>query len=143
MTTPSSLDEHVWSLWSPRHDHQKVDLAFVIDCTQSMGSYIRQAQTHISTISERISRSAFNVHLALVEYRDHPPEDRSFVTKIHNFTSSVTEMKGAYIVCGLKVASLWCLFVTSELATYLKIRTLNRRIYTFRHYMSEMTIIYT
>lgn len=80
--------------WSPRHDSQKVDLAFVIDCTGSMGSYIRQAQKHISNIAETISRTAFNVHLALVEYRDHPPQDQTFVTNKHEFTSSVQEMKG-------------------------------------------------
>jgi hypothetical protein len=34
-----------------------------------------------------------NVHLALVEYRDHPPQDASFVTRTHDFTSSVSTMK--------------------------------------------------
>jgi hypothetical protein len=34
-----------------------------------------------------------DVRLALVEYRDHPPEDMSFVTRAHDFTESVPEMK--------------------------------------------------
>jgi hypothetical protein len=31
--------------------------------------------------------------LALVEYRDHPPEEISFVTRTHDFTDSIKEMK--------------------------------------------------
>ena len=34
-----------------------------------------------------------DVILALVEYRDHPPEETSFVTRTHDFTDSVKEMK--------------------------------------------------
>ena len=90
MTATPSLD-----VLSPRHDDQKVDLAFVIDCTQLMDSYIRRAQRRISTISKKISRSVSDVRLALVEYRDHLPKDRSFVTKVHNFTSLFTVVEGA------------------------------------------------
>ena len=92
MTATPSLD-----VLSPRHDDQKVDLAFVIDCTQLMDSYIRRAQRRISTISKKISRSVSDVRLALVEYRDHLPKDRSFVTKVHNFTSLFTVVEGAWI----------------------------------------------
>lgn len=31
--------------------------------------------------------------LALVEYRDHPPQESTFVTRVHDFTSSDVEMK--------------------------------------------------
>jgi len=31
--------------------------------------------------------------LALVEYRDHPPQDETFVTRVHDFTESIKEMK--------------------------------------------------
>ncbi|EDO43242.1 predicted protein, partial [Nematostella vectensis] len=79
--------------WAPRHDYHKLDLAFIVDCTGSMGEYIRQAQKHVISISETISRTAYNVRLALVEYRDHPPQDKSFVTRVHDFTSDVKEMK--------------------------------------------------
>ena len=79
--------------WAARHDRHKVDLAFIVDCTGSMGPYIRQAQKHIRSIAETVARTAFNVKLALVEYRDHPPQDQSFITKVHDFTSSVNEMK--------------------------------------------------
>ena len=90
---PSSTTMDCQVPWAARHDRQKVDLAFIVDCTGSMGSYIRQAQKHIRTIAETVSRTAFSVKLALVEYRDHPPQDSTFVTKVHDFTFSVSEMK--------------------------------------------------
>ena len=90
---PSSTTMDFQVPWAARHDRQKVDLAFIVDCTGSMGSYIRQAQKHIRTIAETVSRTAFSVKLALVEYRDHPPQDSTFVTKVHDFTFSVSEMK--------------------------------------------------
>ena len=83
--------------WSSRHDSQQVDLAFVVDCTGSMGSYIAQTQRNITFIAETISRTAFNVRFALVEYRDHPPQDESYISRCHDFTSSVSEMKGLCI----------------------------------------------
>ena len=83
------VDDH----WAARHDRNKVDLAFIVDCTGSMGLHIKQAQKHVRSIAETVSRTAFNVKLGLVEYRDHPPQDNSFITKVHDFTHSVEEMK--------------------------------------------------
>lgn len=40
-----------------------------------------------------MSKEKSDVRLALVEYRDHPPQDETFVTKKHDFTDSVKEMK--------------------------------------------------
>lgn len=77
-----------------KHDSSILDLAFAMDCTGSMGSYINTAQKNIRDIVEAIVASEnSNVHLALVEYRDHPPQDKSFVTRTHDFTSSVSTMK--------------------------------------------------
>ena len=82
--------------WSARHDPQQVDLAFVVDCTGSMNSYISRTKRHITLIAESISRTAFNVRFALVEYRDHPPQDESYISRRHDFTSSVAEMRGLF-----------------------------------------------
>lgn len=71
-----------------------LDLAFIMDTTGSMGSYIRSAKENIEAIvNEIIKTSKSRVRLALIEYRDHPPQDRSFVTRVHDFTESVGEMK--------------------------------------------------
>ena len=83
------VDDH----WAARHDRNKVDLAFIVDCTGSMGPHIKQAQKHVRNIAETVARTAFNVKLGLVEYRDHPPQDNSFITKVHDFTHSLDEMK--------------------------------------------------
>lgn len=77
-----------------KHDSTILDLAFAMDCTGSMGSYIKTAQQNIRDIVETIVASEkSNVNLALVEYRDHPPQDSTFVTRAHDFTSSVSQMK--------------------------------------------------
>lgn len=48
-----------------------------MDCTGSMGSYIASATENIRSIVEEIVVSEkSDVHLALVEYRDHPPQVR-------------------------------------------------------------------
>ncbi|KAK2146229.1 hypothetical protein LSH36_623g01083 [Paralvinella palmiformis] len=71
-----------------------LDLAFAMDCTGSMGSYIRNATQNIRKIVEDIiSAEKADVRLALVEFRDHPPQDQSFVTRVHDFTSSVSQMR--------------------------------------------------
>ena len=71
----------------PHHDSQQVDLVFVVDCTGSMHSYIHRIKNKIIHIANSIRRIAFNVRLALVEYRDHPPEDETFVSRVHGFIS--------------------------------------------------------
>ncbi|XP_070569063.1 uncharacterized protein [Ptychodera flava] len=76
------------------HDSSVLDLAFAMDCTGSMGSYIATAQQSIRKIVEEIvSKEKSDIHLALVEYRDHPPQDSTFVTRVHDFTGSVSSMK--------------------------------------------------
>jgi hypothetical protein len=52
-----------------------VDLVFVMDCTSSMGPYIASALENIRSIVEEIVVSEkSDIHLGLVEYRDHPPQ---------------------------------------------------------------------
>ena len=84
------------SLENPRHNRWQVDLAFVVDCTGSTRSYVEKTKSNITKIAETISRrKAFKikVRFALIEYRDHRPQDRRF----HDFTHSVTDMKGLYL----------------------------------------------
>ena len=83
-----------------KHDSKCLDLAFAMDCTGSMGSYINSARDNIRKIVEEIVASEkSDVRLALVEYRDHPPQDRTFVTRTHDFTGSPKTMKGWLDYC--------------------------------------------
>lgn len=77
-----------------KHDGSVLDLAFVMDCTGSMGEYIKTAQNNIRKIVEEIvSSEKSDVQLSLIEYRDHPPQDSTFVTRTHDFTKSVSKMR--------------------------------------------------
>lgn len=59
-----------------------------------MSSYINTARDNIRKIVEDIvAAEKSDVRLALVEYRDHPPQDSSFVTRVHDFTPSIGTMK--------------------------------------------------
>lgn len=74
-----------------------LDIAFVIDTTSSMGPYIQEAKSSIIDIvetSEEPIKEAFpldykeRIKFGIVAYRDHPPQDSSYVTNIMNFTNS-------------------------------------------------------
>lgn len=71
-----------------------LDLAFAMDCTGSMGSYIDSAKNNIVQIVDTIVASErIDVRLAFIAYRDHPPQDSTFVTQVNNFTTSSYTMK--------------------------------------------------
>jgi hypothetical protein len=79
-----------------RVDAVELDLAFCCDCTGSMGAYIRSAQDNIRTIAQRIGDrkgETCSIRYALVKYRDHPPQDTSFITEVYPFTKSLDVMK--------------------------------------------------
>jgi len=72
----------------------QLDLAFACDCTGSMSSYLRSAQDNIRSISQEIhSKAKANVRYGLVKYRDHPPQDSTFVTEVYPFTEDIDVMK--------------------------------------------------
>eukprot|EP00566_Odontella_aurita_P010231 CAMPEP_0113554894 /NCGR_PEP_ID=MMETSP0015_2-20120614/16409_1 /TAXON_ID=2838 /ORGANISM="Odontella" /LENGTH=435 /DNA_ID=CAMNT_0000456099 /DNA_START=137 /DNA_END=1444 /DNA_ORIENTATION=+ /assembly_acc=CAM_ASM_000160 len=79
---------------STKDENSELDLVFVVDNTGSMGSWILSAQQNIQCIIRDIVASeASNVRFGLVSYRDHPPQDTSFVTKTHDFTENVQDMQ--------------------------------------------------
>jgi len=72
----------------------ELDLVFICDCTASMGSYIQSAKENITSIIEQIQASEQrDVQFALISYRDHPPQDNSYVTQVFDFTPSVRKAK--------------------------------------------------
>jgi von Willebrand factor type A domain len=55
----------------------QVDLAFVVDTTGSMGPFIALAQKQMIAMAQALITSAeVDMRLGVVEYRDHPPQDR-------------------------------------------------------------------
>jgi hypothetical protein len=70
----------------------QVDLAFVVDTTGSMGPFIQSAQRQMIALLRALSTSAatpVDLRLAIVEYRDHPPQDTTFVSRPHAFTADL------------------------------------------------------
>jgi len=63
-----------------------LDLAFVVDTTGSMGGLIAAAQNQMVTmIDALVAAAAVDLRLAVVEYRDHPPQD-TLVCRAYPFT---------------------------------------------------------
>jgi hypothetical protein len=65
-----------------------LDLAFVVDTTASMGAFIDTARRHMVAMLRAVAAGAatpVDLRLGVVEYRDHPPQDSSFVARAHAF----------------------------------------------------------
>lgn len=73
-------------------DDEDRDLVFIQDCTGSQGSYITSSTKNIEEISQAIIESGKlqfpeDLRLGLIAFRDHPPQDHTYVTKSFGFTS--------------------------------------------------------
>ncbi|CAH7688973.1 hypothetical protein PPACK8108_LOCUS24022 [Phakopsora pachyrhizi] len=80
-------------------NEKMLDLCFILDTTGSMGSYITAATQNIELIcseiinSERLA-SPECLRIGLIAYRDHPPQEMSYVTIKFEFTSNPKEVQG-------------------------------------------------
>jgi hypothetical protein len=74
----------------------QLNVAFIVDTTGSMGTFINAARQHMIAMLRRLTADAalpIDLHLAVVQYRDHPPQDRSFVTREHAFTRDLAAVQ--------------------------------------------------
>ncbi|KAH8825191.1 hypothetical protein DL96DRAFT_1697578 [Flagelloscypha sp. PMI_526] len=79
-------------------NRKMLDLVFIQDCTGSQGSYISSATKNIETISSNIYQSGKLQHqedlrIGLIGFRDHPPQDHTYITKNFGFTSDIAQVK--------------------------------------------------
>ncbi|KAI0320543.1 elongation factor-2 kinase [Amylostereum chailletii] len=75
-----------------------LDLVFVQDCTGSQGSYISSATKNIELICQNIYESGKlqsqeDLRVGLVAFRDHPPQDHTYITKNFGFSSDISNVK--------------------------------------------------
>lgn len=71
-----------------------VDVGFVIDTTGSMGSFLQAAKAELlSTLGELSALQGVALRVGLVEYRDHPPQDHTFITKVVDLTDDMKAMQ--------------------------------------------------
>lgn len=73
------------------------DLVFVQDCTGSQGSYISSATKNIEEICAHIFESGKlqsqeDLRVGLVAFRDHPPQDHTYVVKNFGFSSDISKV---------------------------------------------------
>lgn len=73
----------------------KLDVAFVVDTTGSMKDDINAVKDSLSEIVERITSRTKNLEIrfGIVSYRDHPPQDRTYVTKIFDFSNNIKQVR--------------------------------------------------
>ncbi|OBZ71401.1 Mitochondrial Rho GTPase 1 [Grifola frondosa] len=81
----------------PEEGRKMLDLVFVQDCTGSQGSYIASATRNIEEICNHIYESGKlqareDLRIGLVAYRDHPPQDHTYVTKNFGFSSDISKV---------------------------------------------------
>jgi len=77
------------------HNLPVLDLLFLQDSTGSQQPYIQSAINGINSICNTICSSVApgGLRVGLVAFRDHPPQDSSFVTKNFGFTSDIAVMR--------------------------------------------------
>lgn len=74
----------------------QVDICFVIDTTGSMSSFIQAAKQHLLKMLSTLGAiNGLDWQIGLVEYRDHPPQDNSFVKRTYPLTSDLKKMEKA------------------------------------------------
>ena len=73
----------------------ELDLVFLVDETGSMGEYIEQVKRRLVEIIDALRHAPLcrSLRLGLVSYRDHPPQDRSFASRVVPLTDDIASIK--------------------------------------------------
>ncbi len=73
----------------------QLDLVFVVDNTGSMGPYIQAVKQKILEIVRTIKKEELchRLRVGYVSYRDHPPEETTFVTKKTELTPNIESIE--------------------------------------------------
>lgn len=72
-----------------------MDVAFVVDTTGSMKDDIRAVKDSLSDIVDQVTRRTkdLEIRFGVVSYRDHPPQDRTYVTQVEDFDNRVKRVQ--------------------------------------------------
>lgn len=75
----------------------ELDLVFLVDATGSMGVYISQVQRRLLELVEAVRSSPLckSLRIGVVSYRDHPPQERSYVTEVLGLTGDLVAVRQA------------------------------------------------
>lgn len=69
-----------------------LDIVFVLDTTGSMGIYIAATKQIIESVIKKYEETNKDVRFGMVAYRDFPPEDNTYITKILQLTDAKTTL---------------------------------------------------
>jgi len=78
-----------------RSDDKVLDLAFVIDSTGSMGDDIAAVKSNLNSILTRVVGEFPNWRIAVVDYKDYPPEDSNPYRAVLSFSNSESAVRSA------------------------------------------------
>ena len=65
-----------------------LDVVFCIDTTGSMSSYIERSKKVIINMINYFSQNEEKPLFGIVAYRDHPPQETSYITKMHQLSNA-------------------------------------------------------
>ncbi|EYF00518.1 VIT and vWA domain-containing protein [Chondromyces apiculatus] len=73
----------------------ELDLVFLVDETGSMGDQIEQVKVHLLELIEALKAAPLcrSLRLGLVSYRDHPPQERTFVSRTVPLTEDIASIQ--------------------------------------------------
>jgi hypothetical protein len=73
----------------------QLDLVFIVDNTGSMGPYIQNVKTKILEIIRTIKKEELchRLRVGLVSYRDHPPEETTYITQKYELSSDTSKIE--------------------------------------------------
>lgn len=94
---PSNSDAYSAEMLSfvSGRDVGEIDLVFLVDETGSMGEYIEEVKQRLLEIIEsiRVAPLCKSLRLGIVSYRDHPPQDHSFASRVVPLTDDINAIK--------------------------------------------------
>ncbi|TXT57427.1 MAG: hypothetical protein BAJATHORv1_10129 [Candidatus Thorarchaeota archaeon] len=72
----------------------RLDVAFVVDTTGSMKDDIKAVKDSLFDIVDKVVSKTGDLEFrfGIVSYRDHPPQDRTYVTKVFDFTDDIKQV---------------------------------------------------
>ncbi|MFL5352397.1 VIT domain-containing protein [Archangium sp.] len=73
----------------------ELDLVFLVDETGSMGAYIEEVKGRLLDIIDALENAPLcrSLRLGLVSYRDHPPQDLTFASRVVPLTSDIPSIR--------------------------------------------------
>lgn len=82
-------------LWLKDRLRGELDLVFLVDATGSMGAYIAQVRERLLELVDALRASPLckSLRLGLVTYRDHPPQELSYVTEVSPLSTEVEKVR--------------------------------------------------